>query len=52
MCYIILLLNILFLFRNTNEAKKLHMLAEQARNTTLEAYNLAKQTISKYSNIT
>ncbi|EFN65099.1 Laminin subunit gamma-1 [Camponotus floridanus] len=37
---------------NTNEAKKLHMLAEQARNTTLEAYNLAKQTISKYSNIT
>jgi len=39
-------------FSNTNEAKKLHMLAEQARNTTLEAYNLAKQTISKYSNIT
>ncbi|XP_011142346.1 laminin subunit gamma-1 [Harpegnathos saltator] len=37
---------------NTNEAKKLHMLAEQARNTTLEAYNLAKQAISKYSNIT
>ncbi|XP_067209558.1 laminin subunit gamma-1 isoform X2 [Linepithema humile] len=37
---------------NTNEAKKLHMLAEQARNTTLEAYNLAKQAISKNSNIT
>ncbi|KAH0945533.1 hypothetical protein HN011_010340 [Eciton burchellii] len=37
---------------NTNEAKKLHMLAEQARSTTLEAYNLAKQAISRYSNVT
>jgi len=41
----------LYFFRNTNEAKKLRMLAEQARNTTLEAYDLAKQTISKQSNI-
>lgn len=36
----------------TEEAKKLHILSEGARNTTLEAYNLAKQAISKYSNIT
>ncbi|XP_012279283.1 laminin subunit gamma-1 [Orussus abietinus] len=36
---------------NTNEAKKIHLLAEQARNTSLEAYNLAKKAISKYSNI-
>ncbi|KAG7211484.1 hypothetical protein KM043_010758 [Ampulex compressa] len=37
---------------NTNEAKKIHLLAEQARNTTVEAYNLAKNAILKYSNIT
>lgn len=36
---------------NTNEAKKIHSLAEQARNTSLEAYNLAKKAITKYSNI-
>lgn len=36
---------------NTNEAKKIHILAEQARNTSLEAYNLAKKAIGKYSNI-
>ncbi|KAK0177645.1 hypothetical protein PV328_001679 [Microctonus aethiopoides] len=36
---------------NSNEAKKIHMLAEQARNTSLEAYNLAKKAITKYSNI-
>ncbi|XP_076248690.1 laminin subunit gamma-1 [Calliopsis andreniformis] len=37
---------------NVNEAKKIHALAEQAKNTTMEAYNLAKQAISKYSNMT
>ncbi|XP_014601707.1 PREDICTED: laminin subunit gamma-1 isoform X1 [Polistes canadensis] len=37
---------------NTNEAKKIHMLAEQARNTSLEAYNLAKKAIAKNSNMT
>lgn len=36
---------------NTNEAKKIHQLAEQAKNTSLEAYNLAKYALSKYSNI-
>ncbi|XP_076658555.1 laminin subunit gamma-1 isoform X1 [Halictus rubicundus] len=37
---------------NVNEAMKIHTLAEQARNTTIEAYNLAKKAISKYSNLT
>ncbi|XP_033323034.2 laminin subunit gamma-1 isoform X1 [Megalopta genalis] len=37
---------------NVNEAVKIHTLAEQARNTTIEAYNLAKKAISKYSNLT
>lgn len=37
---------------NVNEAQKIHGLAEQAKNTTLEAYNLAKEAISKYSNMT
>ncbi|XP_024947566.1 laminin subunit gamma-1 isoform X2 [Cephus cinctus] len=36
---------------NTNEAKKIQVLAEGVRNTTIEAYDLAKMTISKYSNI-
>ncbi|XP_012268511.2 laminin subunit gamma-1 [Athalia rosae] len=36
---------------NTNEAKKIHQLAETARNTTLKAYNLAKQAIYKNANI-
>ena len=40
------------IYRNVNEAKKIHALAEQARNTTVEAYNLAKKAISKYSNMT
>ena len=37
---------------NVNEAKKIHTLAEQARNTTIEAYSLAKKAIAKYSNMT
>ncbi|XP_066585793.1 laminin subunit gamma-1 [Prorops nasuta] len=36
---------------NINEANKIHMLAERARNTSLEAYNLAKKAISRYSNV-
>ncbi|XP_015116033.1 laminin subunit gamma-1 [Diachasma alloeum] len=36
---------------NTNEAKKIHALAEQARNTSQEAYNLAKKAIAQYANI-
>ncbi|KAH0534833.1 laminin subunit gamma-1 [Cotesia glomerata] len=36
---------------NIKEAKKIHLLSEQAKNTSLEAYNLAKKTITKYSNI-
>ena len=42
----------LFAELNVNEAKKIHALAEQARNTTMEAYSLAKKTIAKYSNMT
>lgn len=38
--------------RNVNEAKKIHSLAEQARNTTIEAYNFGKKAIAKYSNMT
>ncbi|CAL7935288.1 unnamed protein product [Xylocopa violacea] len=37
---------------NVNEARKIHELAEQARNTTVEAYGLAKKAIAKYSNLT
>uniref|UniRef100_V9I9W1 Laminin subunit gamma-1 n=2 Tax=Apis cerana TaxID=7461 RepID=V9I9W1_APICE len=37
---------------NVNEAKKIHALAERARNTTIEAYTLAKKAIGKYTNIT
>lgn len=44
-------MNNILLCRNTNEAKKIQTLAEQARNTSLEAYNLAKKAISKYSNM-
>ena len=33
------------------EAKKLQVVAEQAKNTSLEAYNLAKKAIAKYTNI-
>ncbi|XP_034942261.1 laminin subunit gamma-1 [Chelonus insularis] len=36
---------------NVNEAKKIHILAEQAKNTSLDAYNLAKKAITRYSNI-
>lgn len=39
------------MFRNLKEAKKLQMVAEQAKNTSVEAYNLAKKAIAKYSNI-
>lgn len=39
------------LFRNLKEAKRLQVVAEQARNTSLEAYNLAKKAIAKYTNI-
>ncbi|XP_031846744.1 laminin subunit gamma-1 isoform X2 [Nomia melanderi] len=38
--------------QNVNEAMKIHDLAEQARNRTIEAYNLAKKAISKYTNLT
>ncbi|XP_076636198.1 laminin subunit gamma-1 isoform X1 [Colletes latitarsis] len=37
---------------NVNEAKKIHALAEQARSTTIEAYNLAKTAIAKSTNLT
>lgn len=37
---------------NVNEAKKIHELAEQARNTTIEAYTLAKKAIARCSNVT
>ena len=40
-----------FTFRNIKEAKRLQVVAEQAKNTTLEAYNLAKKAIAKYTNI-
>lgn len=43
---------ILIFYSNTNEAKKIHMLTEQARNTSLEAYNLAKKAIATNSNMT
>ncbi|XP_058793265.1 laminin subunit gamma-1 [Phymastichus coffea] len=36
---------------NLKEAKRLQVVAEQARNTSLEAYNLAKKAIAKYTNI-
>ncbi|XP_014218984.1 laminin subunit gamma-1 isoform X2 [Copidosoma floridanum] len=36
---------------NIKEAKRLQVVAEQAKNTSLEAYNLAKKAIAKYSNI-
>ena len=49
---LLLLLSIFFFpYSNSNEAKKIHSLADQARNTSLEAYNLAKKAITKYSNI-
>lgn len=38
-------------FRNIKEAKRLQEVAEQAKNTSLEAYNLAKKAIAKYTNI-
>lgn len=33
------------------QAKHLQMLSEQAKNTSIEAYNLAKKAIAKYTNI-
>ncbi|XP_001604560.2 laminin subunit gamma-1 [Nasonia vitripennis] len=36
---------------NIKEAKRLQEVAEQAKNTSLEAYNLAKKAIAKYTNI-
>ncbi|XP_014222768.1 laminin subunit gamma-1 isoform X2 [Trichogramma pretiosum] len=36
---------------NIKEAEKLRIVAEQAKNTSLEAYNLAKKAIARYTNI-